>query len=78
MNERRQRDIPLPSYQDSSLLWHYHVLCRHCTPYGLTDQYVKPTRRAAFELREELNESILFPVHTYVVIGCALGECQPD
>lgn len=78
MATRRQRERALPHYPDSSRLWHYHLLCRHCHPYGLTSDYVMATRRDVFRLQQELNDSILFPVHKYVVIGCALPACVPQ
>jgi hypothetical protein len=66
---------PLPRYDDSSRLWHYHVLCRHCTPTGITSGYVLPTRGEAVEIRDDLNASILAPVHHYIVTGCGLLAC---
>lgn len=60
------------------MLWHYHVLCRHCHPYGLTSEYVYATRRDALAVQEELNASILGPTHQYVILGCALEDCRPQ
>ena len=77
----------LPMYTDSSRLWHYHVVCRGCTPkeveataraWEYTPIYIVATRAEAVVLRDDANEGIhgALTGHRHVLEGCASTDCQ--
>lgn len=79
---RRARTVPLPWYDDSSRLWHYHVVCKHCLPDWLNTPLPStsavPTRAEALRLQQEYNADIpdhLFVGHRHVIMGCAGTRC---
>lgn len=68
----------LPEYADASRIWHYHVICRHCTPkgYGPEGGVVIATRALAMALAREFNDNVHdIPTHRHVIQGCANATC---
>lgn len=78
---RRARTVPLPMYQDSSRIWHYHVVCLTCHPdhwEAIRSSCAVPTRAEAFRLQNEENHGVhgVDAGHRHVLLGCGGIPCR--